>query len=395
MARQIRAWLKSGVLTREEWFPTEDGVPQGGVISPLLANIALHGMEERIKQYAETLPGYKRSDRRALSLIRYCDDFVILHESLEVIQECHEIISEWLNDIGLELKPSKTRIAHTLKAHDQGLPGFNFLGFNIRQYKAGKYQSGKNTNGKLLGFKTLIKPSKEKVIQHYRRVAKVISSHNLAPQQALISHLNPVIRGWSNYYSTVVSKEIYSKLDHFVYRRLRRWGKRRHPNKGIRWTIQKYWKSIGSRNWVFATPKGEKLAYYSDKPIRRHVKVKGYASPYDGDLIYWSSRMGHYPTMPLRVSRLLKRQKGKCSHCGLTFREDNSLEIDHIVPRSQGGKDESENQQLLHKHCHDQKTATDRAVTGTSDKCHPVEEPYEPKGSCTVLKTSRGGDSSA
>jgi len=180
MARQIRAWLKAGVLDRKEWFPTEEGTPQDGSIASLLANIALHGMEERIKQYAESLktPGLgKQARRKSLSLIRYADDFVILHERLEVIQECQKIISEWLKDIGLELKPSKTRTTHTLKTHEQEPPGFDFLGFNIRQYPVGKHQSGKN-NGERLGFKTLIKPSKEKIAQHYRKVANTITKYN-------------------------------------------------------------------------------------------------------------------------------------------------------------------------------------------------------------------------
>ena len=286
-----------------DWFSKENGVPQGGVISPLLANIALHGMEERLRQYAETLPGYKTRKVRAPKLIRYADDFVVLHPDLEVIQECQTVISEWLRDIGLELNPNKTRISHTLKAHTTETPGFDFLGFNVRQYRVGRYQSGKDTQGNPLGFKTLIKPSRAKVICHYRRVAEIIASHNTMPQSALISHLNPVINGWVNYYSTVVSKEIFSRLDHLIWQRLMRWGQRRHPNKGKRWIIKKYWQSINSSNWIFAEVRGARLALYSDKPIQRHVKVRDNASPYDGDLVYWSSRMGKHPEMPRLLSR--------------------------------------------------------------------------------------------
>jgi RNA-directed DNA polymerase len=125
--RQVRAWLKSGVMDGKQLFPTSEGTPQGGVISPLLANIALHGMEERIKQYAETQKGRKHNNRQSLSLIRYADDFVILHEDITVVQRCREIISEWLQGMGLELKPSKTRLAHTLKQYEQERPGFDFL----------------------------------------------------------------------------------------------------------------------------------------------------------------------------------------------------------------------------------------------------------------------------
>jgi RNA-directed DNA polymerase len=151
--------LKAGVIdfssyaNREKSYSkTTVGTPQGGTISPLLANVALHGMENRIKQFAETFPGYKRGNRNAISLIRFADDFVILHENLAVIQKCQQIISEWLNGIGLELKPSKTRISHTLNKYEGNL-GFEFLGFTVRQFPVGKCHSGKNSKGKMLGFK--------------------------------------------------------------------------------------------------------------------------------------------------------------------------------------------------------------------------------------------------
>jgi RNA-directed DNA polymerase len=201
--RQIRAWLKAGVMDNMQYFDTSEGTPQGGVISPLLANIALHGMEERIKEYAENLPtkrGKNKLDNyRSLNLIRYADDFVILHEDITVVQRCKEIISEWLQGMGLELKPSKTRLAHTLIRHEQENPGFDFLGFKIQQFPAGKYHSKQ-------GFKTIITPSKQKQKVHYDQIASVIEAHKAAPQAALISHLNPIIRGWANYYATVVSK---------------------------------------------------------------------------------------------------------------------------------------------------------------------------------------------
>ena len=134
MSKQIKAWLKSGVLDKGIFENTDKGAPQGSVISPLLANIALHGMENRIKQYATTLKGNKGKNKKALCVVRYADDFAILHENLEVILKCQQIIQEWLNEIGLELKSSKTRITHTLNEFNDEKPGFDFLGFNIRQY---------------------------------------------------------------------------------------------------------------------------------------------------------------------------------------------------------------------------------------------------------------------
>jgi RNA-directed DNA polymerase len=390
--RQVRAWLKAGVMDKQQFQETSEGTPQGGVISPLLANIALHGMENRIKQYAETLPGEKRVNRENLTVIRYADDFVILHKELTVVQRCQNIISEWLLDMGLELKPSKTRLGHTLERYEQQEPGFNFLGFNIRQFRVGKYHS-KN------GFKTIITPSEEKQRIHYERVASIIEDHKAAPQVALISRLNPIITGWSNYYSTVVSKEVYAAIDNLMYSKLRAWAKRRHPNKSGEWVSKKYWQTIGGNNWVFATKQGSKeslqLKSHKETPVVRHVKVKGESSPYDGNLVYWSSRMGKHPEVSTRVATLLKKQKGKCAHCGLYFREEDVLEVDHKIPLCLGGKDEYSNLQILHRHCHDTKTSRDSSVGGTHDKRQVTEEPDEVKISRPVLKTSRSGDGTA
>ncbi|WP_333182288.1 group II intron reverse transcriptase/maturase [Microcoleus sp. B3-D7] len=382
--RQIRSWLRAGVMDGKQLFPTFEGTPQGGVISPLLANIALHGMEERVKAYAETLEMRypngkkmpKRDKRTSLNLIRYADDFVILHEDITVVQECKELISEWLKGIGLELKPSKTRTAHTLKEFEGEKSGFDFLGFNIKQVKVGKYRTDLNTKKEPLGFITLITPSQIKVQEHYKHVAEVIDAHKAAPQSGLIKNLNPIIRGWANYYSTQVSKKIYSHLDFQVYWKLRSWAKRRHPQKTGKWITKKYWQSINGDNWVFATRQEGKnflrLQKHDATPIKRHVKVKSEASPYDGNLVYWSSRMGEHPEMPKRTASLLKKQNGKCAHCKMYFRDEDVIELDHEIPKSKGGKDSYENWQLLHRHCHDTKTATDGSYGEQSD-CNSVK----------------------
>ncbi|MHC5765363.1 MAG: group II intron reverse transcriptase/maturase [Nostoc sp.] len=380
--RQIRAWLKAGVMEGKQLFPTSQGTPQGGVISPLLANIALHGMESRIKQaFPRRKTGYKENGSQINStipdFIRYADDFVILHEDISVVQRCKEIISEWLNGMGLELKPSKTRLAHTLNQYEQEKTGFNFLGFYIRQVPAGKCQSGKSSKGKKLGFKTIITPTKDKLKVHYDQIAEVINTHRGVPQAGLIRHLNPIIRGWANYYATVVSSDAYSKLDHLTYLKLRAWAKRRHPNKTGKWLSDKYWQTIDGDNWVFATrAKGKnpmRLLKHSATKFKRYVKVKGELSPFDGNLVYWSIRMGENPEMPKRVAILLKAQKGKCTHCGLFFREDDVMEIDHRIPKSQGGKDSYSNWQLLHRHCHDTKTASDGSPGKKKSGCNSAK----------------------
>ena len=359
LRRQIKAWLRADIcdFVKHERNPNEEGTPQGGVISPLLANIALHGMEERIKEYAATWKGGKRANKNSISLIRYADDFVIIHEKLEVVEHCQQIISDWLTEYSLEIKPEKTQIVHTLKHHNGKKPGFNFLGFNIRQYTVGKYRSGTNCKGNKLGFKTLIKPSDEGIKRHYARISEVISKHIASTQQLLISKLNPIVRGWSNYYRTVCSKETYTKLVNLLYWRLMRWAKARHPNKPIQWIVNKYWKSVGGDNWVFGN-KDMSLYKHIKTPIVRHTKVKGVASPYNGKTKYWATRRGTHPEMSDSIARLLKKQKGRCNMCGLTFREDDVVEKDHITPKALGGN-YKDNIQLLHRHCHDKKTKDD------------------------------------
>jgi RNA-directed DNA polymerase len=339
ICRQIRAWLKAGVIDFSEYNLREKsdnttlmGVPQGGTISPLLANIALHGMENRIKQIAETLPGGKTANRNAISLIRFADDFIIMHKDLSVIQKCQQIITEWLSELGLELKPSKTRISHTFNEYE-GNTGFDFLGFTVRQFPVGKYHSGKSSNGKLLGYKTLITPSKTKLKVHMQKIGKLIDRHKSAPQSDLIAHLNPVIRGWTNYYSCVVSKRIFNQADTTLFSQLKAWAEHRHPNKSSRWSCQKYWQTIGFDNWVFK-PHNQKIRLLKHRETRivRHIQVQGSRSPFDGDWVYWSSRMGKHPEAPTRVATLLKMQKGKCTHCGPDF--SRYLSITAIAIRS-------------------------------------------------------------
>jgi len=248
LRKQIKSWLKSGVLDQGEIFPTKVGTPQGGVISPLLANIALHGMEERVKQ----IGGNSISRRSEISLIRYADDFVIIHKDIEVILTCQKIIAEWLSDFGLELKPSKTKLTHTLNEYN-GNVGFEFLGFHVQQHKVGNYRSANSSKGIPLGFKTLITPSKPKVKAHLAKIEEVIDNHNHSPQYALIKRLNLIIRGWSNYYSTVVSKETFSRLDSLIYDKLRAWARRRGKGSINK---DKYWRTVGDRNWCFSTEEG-------------------------------------------------------------------------------------------------------------------------------------------
>nr|WP_226575970.1 reverse transcriptase domain-containing protein [Microseira wollei] len=209
--QQIKAWLKSGVIDHGAFTATFEGKPQAGVISPLLANIALHGWENTLKQYASTLKlrhpdrgvMSTRDKKYSLTFIRYADDFVVLDEDKAVVQGCREIISEWLKGIGLQLKPEKTRLTHRFRNElsEDGFAGFDFLGHHIQQYPAGKYRSSKSTTQEIIGFNTLITPSKKASKVHQEEVGRIIRKHRSSPQSALIRDLNPVIRGWTSYYS--------------------------------------------------------------------------------------------------------------------------------------------------------------------------------------------------
>lgn len=353
--RQIKLWLKSGVVENGELFPTPEGTPQGGVISPLLANIALHGLETVVRQ------SFKTNGRKGFFppvVIRYADDLVVFHKDREVIEKCQRILSEWLTRMGLELKPSKTRITHTFLNERDRKAGFNFLGFHVRQFPKGKTKSAKNPKGHLLGFRTIIKPSQEAIQRHYEKIKLTIDRHRSSTQLDLIKNLTPIIWGWARYYSTVSSKKVFVVLDNRVYNKLRTWAKRRHPLKPFSWVYHHYWKKKNNAGIAFTLCDASyRLRSHAEMPIRRHIKVEGKRSPYDGDLVYWSTRMGHHPDASTRVAKLLKRQRGKCLWCGLYFKDGDKMEVDHIIPKQQGGKDAYFNWQLIHKHCHDQKTS--------------------------------------
>ena len=237
-------------------------------MSPLLALVAF-------AWFGKLAIGERVHTGKAPIAIRTCfyaDDFVILHPSLAVILQCKSVVEDWLKGMSLELKPSKTRISHTLTPYE-GNVGFDFLGFNIRQYPAGKHQSGQNRYGQKLGFKTLIKPSQSKVALHIQKLRDTIDTYKTAPQAALISRLNPVIRGWCNYYARVCSKQAFSSCDYVMWSQLRAWARYRTGKFNSK-TLDKYYRYVEDR-LTFSTKDGIKLFYHAETSIKRHVKVKG------------------------------------------------------------------------------------------------------------------------
>jgi RNA-directed DNA polymerase len=367
LRRVIRGWLKAGVWDGVDFKPTESGTPQGGALSPLLANVALHGLENHLRMSFKNhfwKDGREHNSWRP-TVVRYADDFVVLHADATVIEQVRHLAAQWLATVGLELKPEKTEVRHTLGGSGLPAAGFDFLGFTVRQFPKSRHRSG--TMGgvgaraeRRLGFKTLITPSKKAQAKHFRDMTEVIRKKRAAPQAAVIDELNPIIRGWANFNSAAVSGKVFNRMDWKLWVPLWRWSVRRHPNKGARWVKDRYWPATGRYKWAFRDRRsGARLVRHTRTHIRRHTKVKGDASPYDGDLLYWARRLREHPELPRRISVLLKLQRGRCARCGLLFRDGDLLEVDHIIPTSQGGKDGYINWQLEHGHCHDEKTAQD------------------------------------
>ncbi|OLB45872.1 MAG: group II intron reverse transcriptase/maturase [Ktedonobacter sp. 13_2_20CM_53_11] len=397
LRRVIKSWLKAGVMEGLVLTPTEEGCPQGGVVSPLLANVALHGLEEHItSSFPARIKREGQNLRWQPTVVRYADDLVILHRDKTVIEQAKQRAADWLAKMGLEFKPSKTWITHTLYRHD-GKIGFTFLGFEIRQFPAGKRHSGK-TGGKhqvQIGFKTIIRPSKEAMHRHQERIKEVVERNKAKSQSDLIWQLNPIIWGWSNYYCRENASEAFGKADHLTFLKLWRWAKRRHRNKSHHWIASKYW-HIEKGGWNFESEDGRKLYKHKAKHIEPHIKVEGARSPFDGDWSYWATRMGRHPELPMKHAQLLKRQHGRCAWCELYFTSEDVLEVDHIVPKALGGGNALDNLQLLHRHCHDQKTEGDGSSSAkkkrsTCDKGQTVEEPDDSETVTSGSEAERRG----
>lgn len=261
----LRKWLKAGYMEKRVFYTTDDGTPQGGIISPVLANLALDGLEGRLReQYPrKALHGL----RGKVNLVRYADDFVITGSSKELLEgEVRPLVEQFMRERGLELSPEKTLVTHIED-------GFDFLGFNVRKY----------------GGKLLIKPSRKNVKAFLCKVRKVIRTNRQTPAGQLVRQLNSLVRGWANYHRHVVSKRTFEAVDHAIFEALWSWAKRRHRSKTSQWVKDRYFGRHGSRSWVFTgtvkkadgTTKEFWLVHASAVPIRRHIKVREYANPYD------------------------------------------------------------------------------------------------------------------
>jgi len=390
----IRKWLKAGYYYGHRYNKTETGTPQGGTISPLLANIALDQMETDLIEHLRAIKGWKAKigntkvttvtkkksgkqykQRRSLKihLIRYADDFVVIHEDREVIEESKRFIGKWLKMRGLTLSPEKTRIVHSTD-------GFDFLGHHIRHYKnriKGTYKlkllNGTKTeqNRATAAHVLRVEPTKDKVKSHWKEISETIWKLKSVTPSQLIRIIQPKITGWANYYKAVHSSEAFSKLDNLLFRRLFQWACRKHPNKGKKWVAKKYFGYHNGRNWVFMDKEGDTIlkaikAYAKHKErTGSYAKVGFDRSYYDGDTAYWAERLtkGYGKITPSKA-KMLKRQKCICPVCNSRLSNDDLLEAHHITHKQHDGEDKYSNLVLVHRHCHDSIHKEDKNLKG-------------------------------
>jgi len=376
----VKQWLKAGYMFENAFHRTDMGTPQGGTISPLLANIALDQLETDLINHLRGIKGWKsrigsstintainKKSKKTyrcrmhlkLDVIRYADDFVIIHEDKEVIEESKRFIETWLITRGLTLSQEKTRIVHSTK-------GFDFLGHHIRHYKnriKGTYKlkllNGSKTEQNRANATHVLRvePTKDKIKAHWKEISDAIWKVKSATPDRVIRIIQPKITGWANYYKTCHSDEAFGKLDYLLYQRLYQWAQRRHPRKGKRWVAEKYFSYHDGRKWTFYD---EKTGSYL-KPYGKHRERTGsYArvgfdrSFYDGDTAYWAGRLASgYGDITPSKAKMLNKQEGMCPVCKSCLTNEDLLEAHHKVHRAKGGENKYSNLVLMHRHCHD------------------------------------------
>ena len=332
-------WLKCGFVETKRLFPTKEGTPQGGTISPLLMNMTLDGLERVLR---ERFPQRRRENGKTVfdkvNYVRYADDFIITGKSEAFLRnEVLPVVRRFLSERGLQLSEEKTVITHI----DDG---FDFLGQNICKYK-----------GKLL-----IKPAKASIKGFLKRIREIVKSNKSAKQEMLIRRLNPVIRGWVNYHRYVVSSELFSYVDYQIYQCLWQWAKRRHKNKGYRWIARKYWHEIGTRKWTFSAELNSKteetqylsLEYATNTKILRFKKIIAEANPFDEKWEgYYEERDGERMLNSTKgrekLLRIWRQQKRCCPVCGERITSETGFRTHTLV---QNGK--SRLSAMVHPQCH-------------------------------------------
>ncbi len=336
----IRQWLKAGYVDKGVYHDTDAGTPQGGVISPLLANIALHGMEVALGVTRDKKGGI--TSPRAV--VRYADDFAVFCESREDAEEAIGTLKGWLAERGLVLSEDKTRIVHIKE-------GFDFLGFTIRLRKTARTRTG---------YRLRVTPSKKSERGIRKRLKDEWSRLPGQNVDVVLRTLNPIIRGWANYFRIGRSMPTFNRLDWWMHRRKRRWARRRHAGKTSGWLTRRYWGKLkpGSLDrWVFGDKQtGAYLLQFSWFTMDKHALVRGTASPDDPQLRgYWAHRRAQKATLlsPGR-QKLAQAQGYVCPVCGDSLFNEEEIHEHHVKPRSKGGERRRNNLDLVHLYCHQQ-----------------------------------------
>lgn len=349
----IEKWLKAGYVDNDVFVETEAGTPQGGIISPLLANIALHGMEDELGIIYRSMTSSKTgvtnhviNDRKfKIALVRYADDFVVMCETREEAEEIYVKLKPYLAKRGLELAPDKTKITHISE-------GFDFLGFNIRRY------SFKNNANK---SKLFIMPSKRSIANFKETIAEIFRTSRGVPAGVLLKRLMPKIRGTANYWKTVVSKEIFRDMDNYIWKKTVKYLRQLHPKKSWEWKKDRYFKpdmyGISEDKWLLTDPDGKyqmvRMAWTS---IERHEIIKYKNTPYDATLAEYFEKREVKEFKKNTISfyqKLAKKQNYKCPLCGMSIIDGReSFEDHHKIPRCKGGDGTIKNRILVHTSCH-------------------------------------------
>lgn len=337
----LKKWLKAGFIDENTLHPTEAGTPQGGIISPVAANLTLDGLERVLR---ERFPQLGQGRSALVNMVRYADDFIVTGRSKELLEtDVMPLVAEFFKARGLELSAEKTRITHIEE-------GFDFLGQNVRKY-----------NGTLL-----IRPSRNNLRAFLDKLRSQIKANKQAKTGSLIALLNPIIRGWTYYHRHVSSSATFSKVDSAIFDCLWQWARRRHRNKPSRWIYRKYWERLDGNRWVFrdrtrdehGKPRIVRLFRAASVPIIRHVKIKGDANPYDPR---WEAyferrldvRMEAGQKRRRQLLRLWFRQGGLCTECGHKITRMTGWRSHKIIWRVYGGSDNMSNRVMLHPSCHD------------------------------------------
>ena len=342
--RLLRQWLEAGFLEKHAWFATTEGTPQGGIISPVLANWTLDGLQRLL---ADRFANTPQSRSNKVHLVRYADDFLITGTSKELLRDqIQPLVAHFLKERGLELSHEKTQITHVEQ-------GFDFLGQNVRRYRNGK---------------VLTKPSARNVQTFLTKIRETIKNSGSQTAGEMIRRLNQQIKGWTMYHRYAASKRTFSDVDDQIFQMVWRWCRRRHPHKNQKWIKTKYFWREGHRHWVFTgllrDQKGQgwpiQLMTAASVKIIRYVKIRSAVNPYDPEWeLYlearWCWQLAQTRTGRSRIEYLWKVQEGRCVVCGQPLQlTTEDCHIHHRIWRSEGGSDTADNLELLHANCHRQ-----------------------------------------